>query len=163
MRYWVPNRRISFPLPFHSSSLESSIPSFYFQISFSPLGAISWKFNRVSVRLLGGLKEKVVVSWLLSFCRAAALVVWSAKEFLLASEVLTLKFPDILMIANALDNRIISSNSATCLPFLIGCPENARNPLFFPKYAKIKCYPKSIAYISINVSRFPFCQLAGSC
>ena len=28
--------------------------------------------------------------------------------------------------------------------------------LFFPKYAKIKCYPKSIAYISVNVSRFPF-------
>ena len=93
------NRRIRFPFgPIYSSSLESGIPPFHFQISFSPLGAISWKFNRVSVKLLESWKEKN--SWLLSFCRAAALVVWSAKEFLLAFEVLTLKFPDILMIVN---------------------------------------------------------------
>lgn len=97
--------------------------------------------NRVSVRLLGGWK-KTAVSWLSPFCRTAVLVVRSAQEFPFVSVVSGFEWPDTLIIAKALGSRIASSNSASCLPFLTGCPEDVKNPLCFQSTPKSSAAPK---------------------
>lgn len=93
----------------------------------------------LSVRLLRDWK-KTAVSWLLPFCRAAVLVVRSAKEFPFVSVVSVTWY---LNIAKALGSRIASTNSASCLPFLTGCPENVKNPLCFQSTPKSSASPKA--------------------
>ena len=52
------------------------------------------------------------------------MAVQSAEEFPLASVVSVLGWPDTLLMASTLGGRVASHSSATCFPFLLGCPED---------------------------------------
>lgn len=161
--YWAGKRRADFP--FGPTLCGSwNLPPFCIQVSFPWPLKVLWNFNNVLVGLLETEREKAVVSWLLIMREASILVAPSAKGFPLASAVSAFQWPDILTRASAHGGRTASHNSATCFPFLIGHPEDVRNPLF-PKHSKIMCRSQTTAAVCVDTGRLSSCQLThpGQC